>query len=44
MSDFYSRMWRLGEDPRTALQKAKEAARRGGVPYGDWAGWVLTGR
>ena len=44
MADFYARMWRLGESPREALRAAQRSARQRGVPFGDWAGWVLTGR
>ena len=44
MADFYGRMWRKGEDPYTALRGAKRAAREGGAPFRDWAGWVLSGR
>ena len=44
MADFYPRLWKHGDDPRTALQAAKQAARTRGVPFRDWAGWMITGR
>ncbi|MCA8943089.1 MAG: CHAT domain-containing protein [Planctomycetes bacterium] len=44
MTDFYTRLWKKGEDPRTALRAAQEAARQRGAPFGDWAGWVISGR
>ncbi len=44
MTDFYSRVWKQGQDPRTALRAAKATARKRGTPYRDWGGWVLAGR
>jgi len=44
MTDFYTRFWKNGEDPRSALRAAKRAARERGVPFRDWAGWLITGR
>jgi hypothetical protein len=43
MADFYTRLWKHGEDPRSALRAAKQAARERGVPFRDWAGWMITG-
>lgn len=44
MIDFYRRLWVLKQDPHRALWDAKMEARRRGVPFRDWAGWVLSGR
>jgi hypothetical protein len=44
MTDFYTRIWKNGEEPRSALRAAKRAARERGVPFRDWAGWMITGR
>lgn len=44
MRDFYTRLWRDGADPRTALREAQLAARERRAPFRDWAGWTLTGR
>lgn len=44
MTDFYTRLWKHGEEPRAALRAAQRAARKRGVPFRDWAGWMITGR
>jgi len=44
MVDLYRRMWVQNKDPHTALWEAREAARKRGAPFRDWAGWVLSGR
>ncbi|MCA8941488.1 MAG: CHAT domain-containing protein, partial [Planctomycetes bacterium] len=44
MADFYTRLWKRGEDPRAALRAAKDAAKQRGVPFRDWAGWMISGR
>jgi CHAT domain-containing protein len=44
MTDFYTRLWQRGEEPRQALRAAQRAAREKGVPFRDWAGWMITGR
>ncbi|MEO0752260.1 MAG: XdhC family protein [Pseudomonadota bacterium] len=33
-----------GASPHAALRAAKRSARERGVPFRDWAGWVLSGR
>ena len=43
MVDFYRRMWQEQQSPRNALWAAKTKARKDGMPFRDWAGWVLTG-
>jgi len=43
MVDFYRRMWQEKQSPRKALWAAKMKARKDGMPFRDWAGWVLTG-
>ncbi|MFO1031189.1 MAG: CHAT domain-containing tetratricopeptide repeat protein [Planctomycetota bacterium] len=44
MTDFYTRLWKNGEEPRSALRAAKRAARERGAAFRDWAGWLITGR
>lgn len=44
MAEFYANLWDRGMDPHDALWAAKEATRRRGAPFRDWAGWILTGR
>ena len=44
MADFYTRLWKQHEDPAVALRGAKQAAKRRGVPFRDWAGWMISGR
>ena len=43
MVDFYRRLWVEKKDPHDALWEARMAARKRGVPFRDWAGWVMTG-
>ncbi|MFQ5505365.1 MAG: CHAT domain-containing protein, partial [Planctomycetota bacterium] len=43
MVDFYRRMWVDKKPPRQALWEAKMKALKDGIPFRDWAGWVLTG-
>ncbi len=44
MIDSCRRLWRKKRDPHTALLQARGAAREKGVPFGDWASWVVTGK
>ena len=44
MADFYRRLWVDHTEPHAALWEARLAAKRRGVPFRDWAGWVLVGR
>ncbi|MFO1031188.1 MAG: CHAT domain-containing tetratricopeptide repeat protein [Planctomycetota bacterium] len=44
MTDFYTRLWKNGEEPRSAMRAAKRAARERGAAFRDWAGWLITGR
>jgi CHAT domain-containing protein len=44
MTGFYRHLWVEKTHPNAALWQAKMAARAKGVPFRDWAGWVLTGR
>ena len=43
MADFYTRLWKQHEDPAVALRGAKQAAKQRGVPFRDWAGWMISG-
>ena len=44
MIDFYTRVWKKGQDPHSALRAAKTRVDKRGALFRDWAGWVLTGR
>ncbi|MFO1032403.1 MAG: CHAT domain-containing tetratricopeptide repeat protein [Planctomycetota bacterium] len=43
MIDFYTRLWKNGEEPRHALRSAKRASRERRAAFRDWAGWAITG-
>ncbi len=44
MAGFYGCLWKDGQGPREALRGAKAVARTRGVPFRDWAGFVISGR